>query len=131
MRPKNIRPKIVILVIYKINDGHWRGFCSPYDVFCNGTTKKGVLESLKELVTLYEEGLEQYDYPRHLSIKPLSNPEDEKVLKKAIRHIAEAEKKELTKDYYRYQERECNKFSVKNREHSLSGFYYHQQHAVG
>lgn len=131
VNPKNIRPKIVILVIYKISDGHWRGFCSPYDVSCNGATKKGVLESLKELVSLYEEGLEQYGYPRHLSIKPLSDPEDEKVLKKALQLIAETEKEKLTKDYYKYQEQECNKFTIKNQEHSLSGYYYHQQPAAG
>ncbi len=131
MKPKNIRPKIVILVIYKTIDGDWRGFCSPYDIACNGTTKKGVLESLKSMVSLYEEGLEKYDYPRHLSIKPLSDPEDEIVFRKALKIIAETEKRKLMKDYYEYQERECNKFTVRNREHSLSGYYYHQQLAVG
>lgn len=124
MKPLNIRPKLVILVVYKTNEGHWRGFCSPYDVSCDRLTKKGVLESLKESVSLYEEGLKKYNYPRQLSIKQLSNPQDKAVFKMALKIIAEKEKESLLNNYYKYQEEELN--YIKNSDHNLSGYYYHQ-----
>lgn len=124
---KNITPKIIILVSYKTQQGNWRGFCSPYDVSCNAFTKNAALESLKKLVSLYEEGLKQYGYPRHLTIKALSNSEDEKVFKKALEIIADIEKEKLMKSYYKYQEQGIDdKFEISNTDLNLSGFYYHQ-----
>jgi hypothetical protein len=127
MKPKSKRPNIVILVIYKTSEGDWRGFCSPYDVSCNGSTKKGTLESLKKLVSLYEEGLKKYEYPRHLSIKTLSDPEDERIFNKALEIIAEIETRKLTKSYYEYQEQEFDHaIKIRNSDHNFTGLYYHQ-----
>lgn len=124
MKPSNIKPKLIILVVYKTNEGHWRGFCSPYDITCERLTKKATKEALEESVELYKEGLEKYNYPRHLSIKQLSNPQDEAVLKMALKIIAEMEKENLLNNYDKYQEEELN--YIKNRDHNLSGYYYHQ-----
>lgn len=126
---RNIKPKIIIFVIYETRDGTWRGFCSPYDVSCNASTKEAAIETLKKLVSLYEEGLKKYGYPAHLTIKPLSDPEDEKIFKKALKIIANMEKEKLVKSYYEYQEQ--NKFEISGRDPNLSGFYYHQAAHAG
>ncbi len=65
--------------IYKTKDGKWRGFYVPYDVAYEAKTKKEVEEVLPKMVELYEEGLQKYNNPSHLSAVPLSDPEDQEV----------------------------------------------------
>lgn len=62
--------------IYKTAEGLWRGFVAPYDVTYEAKTKKKVEEILPKLVALYEEGLEKYKYPKHLTSVALSDKED-------------------------------------------------------
>lgn len=76
----NIIP--VLGVVYKSKDGGWRGFCYPYDVTCNASNRKEVMEKLEALISAYEESLERHNNPKHLIDKKLSDIEDRKVLKK-------------------------------------------------
>lgn len=62
--------------VYKTPDGTWRGFVTPYDVTYEAKTRKRVEEVLPKLTKLYEEGLKKYNYPRHLTVVPLSDKDD-------------------------------------------------------
>lgn len=72
----------VLGVVYKSKDGNWRGFCYPYDVACNTMTKEEAMKNLMELMETYEENLSNYNSPRHLIVKKLSEKEDQDVFKK-------------------------------------------------
>lgn len=116
-------PKLVVRVIYKSKGGYWRGFCSPYDVTCEAKTKDSANDRLQRLVSLYEEGLEKYNYPSHLAIKPLSNREDKKVFGMALKVVSNDIKRAIVHDYNKYQqERVVQKFTMINP--SGSGHYY-------
>ena len=77
---KSIIP--VIEVVYRSKDGNWRGFCYPYDVTCNATSKEDAIKKLTDLVETYEECLDRYNNPKHLIINNLSDKEDQDVFKK-------------------------------------------------
>ena len=65
-----------VLYVYKSKNGSWRGFAHPYDVTIEAPTKTKTLSALREMVAEYEEGLIKYDYPAHLTTRPLSDTED-------------------------------------------------------
>lgn len=102
-RMQNFRPKFVVLVAYKSKDKSWRGFCFPYDVSCNAKTKNEAFKKLDTLVRLYEEGLEKYNYPQHLSVRRLTDNEDIEIFKKVsgkiishfLRHLQEKMRKDM------------------------------------
>jgi len=123
---KGVRHKLIILVVYKTKEGNWRGFCSPYDVTCETKNKGVAINRLEKLVKLYEEGLEKYGYPRHLSLRYLSDGDDKKVFKivKEIinKKIVEAIKLGLKKDFLVGQNRK-EEFKTKNPI-PLSGYFY-------
>lgn len=100
----SVRPRLVIMVAYKKNgqDG-WRAFCAPYDVSCNAPTLKEAQSRIENLVELYEEGLKEYGFPKHLSVKPLSYPEDKKVFKLVVEEVAADMKKTIEKRFESYQ----------------------------
>lgn len=126
-----VRPKIVVLAIYKSKDGSWRGFCSPYDVSCNAPTKEEVMKRLEKLVVLYEDGLKQYNYPGHLSVKKLSDPEGQAVFNIIMREISQQISKRMEKRFLEYQKEQerKNRFSIDNRL-KPSGYYYQPCHSV-
>lgn len=123
---KGIRPKLIILVVYKTKESNWRGFCNPYDVTCEAKNKEVAMNRLEKLVKLYEEGLEKYGYPRHLSLRYLSDEDDKKVFKivKEIikRKIIEEMKRELKKDFLVEQQKK-EEFKTKTPI-LLSGYFY-------
>lgn len=84
---RGYRPLIKIFVVYKTQDNTWRGFCSPYDVTYETVAKKEAMIKLEKLVKLYEKGLQKYNYPKHLSLRPLSEQEDQVVFEKVKRKI--------------------------------------------
>lgn len=123
------KPKLVILAVYKSKESFWRGFCAPYDVTCNASTKEQAMKQIEELVELYEDGLKQYDYPKHLSIKPLTDPEDQRVFQAIIELISEQISEHIRERFLDYQkESSRNPFMVKNAFPS-SGYYYEPQRA--
>lgn len=85
----NCRPNIIVNVVYKTKEGFWRGFCSPFDVTCEANTQKKAITQLEESVKLYLDGLKKYNFPKHLSIKPLSSPKDKKIFDEVIVEIME------------------------------------------
>lgn len=76
---RRVTPKILILVVYKTKNRTWRGLCSPLDVTCEAYSKKVAMRRLERLVELYKEGLKKYNYPKHLSIRSLSDKEDQMI----------------------------------------------------
>ncbi len=76
---KKQMPVSSISVVYKSQQGMWRGFVVPYDVTYEGNSKKKVLEILQSMRDLYVQGLYRYNSPTHLSDVPLSDDEDIKV----------------------------------------------------
>lgn len=116
-------PKIIVQVVYKSERGYWRGFCSPYDVTCEAQTKISAKRQLEKLVDLYDEGLKKYAYPRHLAVKPLSDSEDNKVFKMAVKIVSADMKQKLEKEYIKFQqERKREEFTISKP--SSSGYYY-------
>jgi hypothetical protein len=89
-----------VLVAYKSKNGSWRGFVQPYDITIEADSKGKAIESLREMVESYEEGLKKYSYPPHLSIKHLSNEEDNEVFNQlALKSISEKGKLEKANFY--------------------------------
>lgn len=80
------RPNLIALIYYK-KKNNWRGFCVPYDIDCEGKTVKEANNKLRQLVDFYEEGLQKYNYPSHLTIKDISDPQDKKVFDKIIKKL--------------------------------------------
>ena len=116
-------PKIIVFVVYPIKQDDWRAFSSPYDVSCNAPTRKEALKRLEKLVALYEEGLQKYGFPKHLTMKPLSDPQDEKVFKLVMRREVEKKlaKKLLT---YQLEEERRNRLKIRSHQKIFSGYYY-------
>lgn len=113
------RPKLIIFVVYKTKDGGWRGFCSPYDVTCEAKKKTEAMDRLERLVKLYEKGLGKYGYPKHLSIRPLSDREDKIVFEKVKKKIVS----NIERNFLRFQaEKRKETFQIKNPM-SPSGYY--------
>src|ERR1035437_5197930 len=84
----SIKPKLVVLAVYKkSSDQVWRGYCYPYDVTCNAKTLEEAKSQLESLVELYEEGLRQYNYSAHLSLKELTDEQDIKVFEKVLEKV--------------------------------------------
>lgn len=106
----NCKPKILFYIVYKKKEGYWRGFCSPFDVVVEADTQKQALNLLEDAVALYWDGLKKYKFPKHLSIKPLSDPEDEKVFKKALVILSKKIAEKILKDYEDYQQSEKLKY---------------------
>lgn len=102
---ENQKPKFVILVVYKTKDKNWRGFCSPYDVSCEAENQNGAKKKLIDLVQFYEQGLEKYNYPKHLTFRALSNTEDKALFEIVKEKIAADIKEKLVENYTRFQER--------------------------
>ncbi|MDO8664126.1 MAG: hypothetical protein Q7K44_01030 [Candidatus Liptonbacteria bacterium] len=75
-------PKLIIEVIYRSKDNTWRGFCAPFDISCTADSAEEAKKKIDELVNLYKEGLEKYDYPSNLTVKEVSDEEDKKVFDK-------------------------------------------------
>lgn len=119
---KGIAPKMVILAVYKTKENYWRGFCAPFDITVNAQTKKEAMINLEKLVDLYIDGLKKYNFPKHLSIKPLSDPKDKKILNLITRHIAKQEEEKIKNQFIKYvsEQREKFNFSVDNS----SGYFY-------
>ncbi len=65
-----------VSISYKTKTGLWRGFVLPYDVTYESTSQQKVMEVLKEMVEVYEEGLELYGHPDHLKNVLISSQED-------------------------------------------------------
>ncbi len=116
---KGYPPKFLIFVVYKKASNNWRGFCFPYDVTCETETKKEAMNRLEKLVKLYDEGLKKYGYPKHLSVRQLSNPKDRIVLAKVEEKIIS----DIKRDFLRFQaEKQKEEFRIGGAM-SLSGYY--------
>ena len=101
---KPIKPKLVVMVAYKKkNKGGWRAFCAPYDISCNAKTFKEVQTLIESLVRLYEEGLREYGYPKHLTIKSLSYAQDRKIFKSVLEKVGADISKTLISKFNAYQ----------------------------
>ena len=118
----NLHPKIKIFAVYKTGEGDWRGFCVPFDVSCNAPTVGEAQSRLEKLVELYEEGLEKYDYPKHLSFKELSNPDDQSVLKTVLKEIAEQIRSKIEYQFMQYQVEKEKKYSFRI-DKNVRGYY--------
>lgn len=119
----NFHPKFIILIAYKAKNGNWRGFCSPYDITCEAYTLKQTKQKLMRLVELYEDGLKKYNYPQHLAFRQLTEKEDQRIFKMALKVIAEDFKKKFTEKNLEYQKnKEKEEVSMKNP-HSHINYY--------
>ena len=118
----NVRPKIVILAVYKTKEGDRRGFCAPYDVSTNAPTTEEALSNLEKLVELYEEGLEQYGYPEHLAAKDLTDSEDKEVFNQIRPLIANQIQKKMREEFLEYEleRQERNEFTLQG----VEGYYF-------
>lgn len=67
-------------VAYLTAAGSWRGFAHPYNITTEMESKMKVLEAIRGMRTAYEDMLEQHEYPQHLVVKGLSNPQDRLVM---------------------------------------------------
>lgn len=123
-----IPPKIIVFVVYRSKSGLWKGFCSPYDVTCYAHTAEQAKKKLISLVTLYEEGLKKYAYPKPLTFKKLSDLEDRKVFEVVKKRIAEEIREKIAKRYESYQSegiaQEDFSFNIPTR---VIGHYYQPQ----
>lgn len=117
-----IVPKLTILVVYKDKNGHWRGFCSPYDVSCEGKTKQSVMNKLQALVSLYENRLKKYKYAKHLAIKPLSEPKDKEIFSFVLRKVSVDIEEKVRERFFQYQEEQAKEFKTRNP--LTQGYYY-------
>jgi len=93
-----------ISVVYKSKNGLYRGFVQPYDITYEGETQEQVLSVLKDMTSLYEEGLKKYNSPEHLTTVPLSDDEDREKLNNIfpglMRQLVARHFKVITPDYY-------------------------------
>lgn len=112
-------PNLIIMVVYRSDNGAWRGFCSPYNVTCEAETKEKAIQNLKDSVDIYERGLEKYEYPKHLSVKKLSNQEDKEVFRQVVKFIAKDIQKRIENEYFKYQSSKRKSFSMDK----FSGYY--------
>lgn len=119
----NVHPKLVIYVIYRSKNGYWRGFCSPYDVSTEAKTSEEAKIQLEKQVDLYVEGLKKYNYPEHLSIKALSDKEDQVIFSKALKGVSSDIKKKLFDKYLEFQARK-EREEVQIKGNSLSINYF-------
>ncbi|XOB42168.1 MAG: hypothetical protein ACKKMP_02275 [Candidatus Nealsonbacteria bacterium] len=115
---RGFRPKIIILVVYKAKDGNWRGFCSPYDITCEAETRLETMKRIKKSFKLYEEGLEKYGYPKHLSLRKLSDAQDRRVFEIVKKKIFS----DIQKNLLKFQAKEKGEFRIREPM-SLSGYY--------
>lgn len=67
------------IIAYKTKSNSWRGFVMPYAVTYEASSRKKVVDVLREMVESYEEGLKKYNYPEHLKKVPLSEEEDREI----------------------------------------------------
>lgn len=89
-----------IVYVYQSKNGSWRGFVHPYDVTIEADSKEEALEALKEMAEVYKEGLEKHGNPKHLALKPLSDPEDNERFQKLALDVI-ADKHQITgTDFY-------------------------------
>ncbi len=65
-----------ILVVYKSQEGYWKGFAHPYGVTSQATSKNKALSILKGLVVDYRKELKKYNFPTHLIYQKLIDAED-------------------------------------------------------
>lgn len=124
MKIESVRPKLVVLVVYKSKQSHWRGFCTPYDVTCNAETREEAMARLEALVRLYEEGLEKYSYPKHLSIKPITHVEDRQVFRRVKEIVAADIQRSLTTRFNSFQTENVRTFKATSP--FATGCYYSQ-----
>jgi len=77
-----------VLVVYKSNEGYWKGFVHPYGITSQATSKDKALKYLKEQIEVYRDELKKYDFPTNLIYQHLLDIEDREmfsvVLKDAI-----------------------------------------------
>ena len=116
----SVMPRIKVFAVYR-RKNKWRGFCSPYDVSCYAPTMKEAGERLESLVDLYEKGLAKYNYPPHLSVKNLSDPEDQNILEALIDEVTKGMRHEMKKDFAKYQLRKQERHAV--RAEGASGYF--------
>lgn len=122
---KTGRPKLVIIVVYKTTNNKWRGFCAPYDITCNTDSQEEAITAIENLTELYEEGLRKYNFPEHLSVKPLTNKSDREVFKFVIAQIAKDISQRMTERFLDYERSQSKKmFEFENATHRASGTYY-------
>ena len=116
---KGYHPKILAFVVYKNGNNDYRAFCDPYDVSCKAKTKQEALRKLEKLVKLYDEGLKKYGYPKHLSIRRLSDSKDELVFEKVKKRIIS----DIERNFRRFQaEKQRETFRIKGVMNP-SGYY--------
>lgn len=73
-----------ILVVYKSQEGYWKGFAHPYNVTVEGNTKKETLDNLKELVEAYEDELRNFGFPVHLVNKVQDDLENRQIFSRVV-----------------------------------------------
>ena len=114
-------PKLILYVVYRSNNGYWRGFCSPYNVTCEARTKESAKQKLEKLVDLYVEGLKKYNYPKHLSMIPLTEKEDNKVQKIVLEKICE----DIKENYIKFQVERNKRVLIKDcqSKYAYANFY--------
>ena len=74
-----------ILVVYKSQEGYWKGFVHPYAITSQATTKDKALKSLKEQVEVYRSELKKYDFPSHLIYQQFLDIEDREMFSIVIK----------------------------------------------
>ena len=95
----------------------------PGDLSCEADTREEVKSKLESLVRLYEEGLKKYKYPKHLTVRELSDEEDRKVFNSALKQIMDDFSQKMIRKYSLYQISN-KKEEIKLDQYSGTAAYY-------
>jgi len=73
-----------LLVVYRVEKGHWKGFIHPYGETTEASTKEKAIKKLRDLADAYHEAIERYDSPRHLVSGHLDDVMDRDVFRQVV-----------------------------------------------
>lgn len=73
-----------ILGVYESQDGAWKAFAYPYGETTEADSKDEALTQIRDLTKAYEEIIDEYSSPSHLTNVGLCDEEDKKVLNSII-----------------------------------------------
>lgn len=87
-----------ILVVYKTNEGVWRGFIHPYGETTEADSKEEAIKKLRLLADAYHEVIKTYGSPIHLRNGHLEDVQDREVFSWVTRNGSIMEKISSGKD---------------------------------
>ena len=80
--PTNSASFMPLLIVYRMSEGLWKGFVSPYGETTEGSSKTETLKKIRALASAYKEISEEYGNPRHLVYPGIGDIHDREVISK-------------------------------------------------